>query len=52
MPTFQWPGAGDVPAFGDIAQYSDFVDEVTHIQDGEPTLLSVATSCPSGEADE
>jgi predicted permease len=53
-PEFGWQDAQTAPAnaldwreqveaFEDIAQYSDFLDEVTHIQDGEPTLLSVST---------
>jgi predicted permease len=52
-PEFGWEDAHAAPAnvldwrdqvasFDDIAQYSEFIDEVTYIRDGEPTLLSVA----------
>lgn len=52
-PEFGWTDAQAAPAnaldwreqvaaFHDVALYSDFVDEVTYVRDGEPTLLRMA----------
>lgn len=53
-PEFGWEHAQAAPAnvldwreqvraFEDVAQYSDFVNEVTYVQDGEPRVLNVST---------